>query len=465
MPTFGGKHTEIKMKNSGFEDRDDWAGAEMPFRLTAVYANTGSTCNLYKARVYGKWILIKELKERYRNDVRFVEAFKKEQELGVTLNHPNLPRYEILAQLTSEKNWVVMEFIEGYTLPDFIKAHPYYFKDEVNVKKFVEETASAIRYLHSRQILHLDIKPDNILITNIGNNVKLIDLGFCHTDVFQGTEGLTKGFESPERNLGIRNEAEDYYGLGKLLEFLRINNPAFPSKKFKATERGLLSVNPVERKNAFLKIEKRPKEGRRSRIWFGVIFSLILLCIGFMAYRLSFEHDEVAATQDSRKLEQPNNSEIISNEEPVLREGRSTPDNKQIKKEQNEIAATDVQIRPADDKSPSSRKSNLSELEDLKKEVQANLRIIFQPLGARIRESVRKGNYGEAEYKELDRQVRKAIHQAMQTEEYEEKYSGLSSGVIADVVASEMQASENALWQDDWNIYEKEFRLRQSRAK
>jgi serine/threonine-protein kinase len=76
-------------------------------------------------------------------------------------------------------------------------------------------------YLHSHQVLHLDLKPDNILLTHINDDVKLIDLGFCYTDTFADTQGHTNAFAAPEQKEGGAVDVRsDIYAFGKILELL-----------------------------------------------------------------------------------------------------------------------------------------------------------------------------------------------------------------------------------------------------
>ena len=78
-----------------------------------------------------------------------------------------------------------------------------------------------VGYLHSHQVLHLDLKPDNILLTHINNDVKLIDLGFCRTDAFVDTQGYTSGFAAPEQLSGGEVDVRtDIYAFGKILALL-----------------------------------------------------------------------------------------------------------------------------------------------------------------------------------------------------------------------------------------------------
>ena len=78
-----------------------------------------------------------------------------------------------------------------------------------------------MQYLHSHQVLHLDLKPDNILLTHINDDVKLIDLGFCYTDAFVDTQGHTNAFAAPEQKAGGEVDVRsDIYAFGKILELL-----------------------------------------------------------------------------------------------------------------------------------------------------------------------------------------------------------------------------------------------------
>ena len=176
----------------------------------------GATCDTFRTKMYGKLVFVKRLKEKYISDIRYREALKKEFEVGFRIEHPNLPRY-----ISFNGNEILLEYIDGETLTERIKNNPEYFTRKENSDKFISQLLSAVKYMHRNQVLHLDIKPDNILITRINNDVKLIDLGFCYTDCYTDTTGHTKQFCSPEQLKGNSiDERSDIYSIGRIIELL-----------------------------------------------------------------------------------------------------------------------------------------------------------------------------------------------------------------------------------------------------
>ena len=176
----------------------------------------GATCDTFRVKLYGKLHFLKRLKPEFANDIRYQEAFRKEFETGYRLEHPNLVRY-----ISMSDDGILMEYIDGETLTQYLANNPDYFKDRKNTDKFLRQLLDAVGYLHSHQVLHLDLKPDNILLTHINNDVKLIDLGCCYTDTFSDTQGRTNRYAAPEQlaceSVDVRT---DIYAIGKILELL-----------------------------------------------------------------------------------------------------------------------------------------------------------------------------------------------------------------------------------------------------
>lgn len=174
----------------------------------------GATCDTFRVKVYGKLHFLKRLKAEHAGDIRYQEALRKEFETGYRLEHPNLVRYVSL-----DGDSILMEYVDGETLTQRLATQPDYFRKRKNTDKFLRQLLSVLDYLHSHQVLHLDLKPDNILLTRINDDVKLIDLGFCYSDTFQDTSGHTDAFAAPEQLSGSKTDARtDIYAIGKVLE-------------------------------------------------------------------------------------------------------------------------------------------------------------------------------------------------------------------------------------------------------
>lgn len=192
-----------------------------------LYLN-GSTCQTYIVRVYGKLHFKKLLKAEYKGMPQYVEAFRKEFEVGYRLNHPILPCYIALGD-EDGCPYILEEYIDGVTLTDFLAANPCYFHSRPHADRLIDELLSVFSYLHHHQVLFLDLKPDNVMITSVNRQLRLIDLGGCHTDCFVGTEETTKAF-APDRNANDAAQVDgklwepsfDIFLIGRLLQECRV---------------------------------------------------------------------------------------------------------------------------------------------------------------------------------------------------------------------------------------------------
>lgn len=197
-------------------DSSQFSDNQPRFEAIEQVESQGATCDTFRVKLYGKLHFLKRLKVEYAGDIRYQEGLRKEFETGYRLEHPNLVRY-----LSLDKDSILMEYVDGETLSQRFVRNPDYFNEQKHTEKFVRQLLSALQYLHSHQVLHLDLKPDNILLTHINDDVKLIDLGFCYTDAFVDTQGHTNAFAAPEQKAGGEVDVRsDIYAFGKILELL-----------------------------------------------------------------------------------------------------------------------------------------------------------------------------------------------------------------------------------------------------
>ena len=234
-------------------DASQFSDNQPRFEAIEQMDTQGATCDTFRVKLYGKLHFLKRLKPEYAGDIRYQEALRKEFETGYRLEHPNLVRY-----LSLDKDGILMEYVDGETLSQRLSKNTDYFKQRKNTDKLVRQLLSVLQYLHSHQVLHLDLKPDNILLTHINDDVKLIDLGFCYTDTFADTQGHTNAFAAPEQLAGEKVDVcSDIYAFGKILELLpdhSIYNKVitrctaeYPEDRYQSVEEILHAINHQRR--------------------------------------------------------------------------------------------------------------------------------------------------------------------------------------------------------------------------
>src|SRR5262245_45525081 len=147
------------------------------------------------------------------------ERFRSEAEAIARLHHPAIVQiFEVGEHL--DQPYFAMEFVDGRNLS--VRAHE--FKDPRTAAALVEQLARAVHFAHQRRLVHLDLKPENVLITEQGEP-KITDFGLARR--MEGEEerntgwvGGTPGYMAPEQCTGSDGEigpAADVYGLGAIL--------------------------------------------------------------------------------------------------------------------------------------------------------------------------------------------------------------------------------------------------------
>ena len=139
---------------------------------------TRSRTQIYTASRYGRRFVLKALTPDTASLTDYRLQQEQEFQLGIQLVHPNIAATYSLEEIDGVGRCIVQEWIDGITLGEWLRAKP----SKAARKRVFSQLLDALEYIHSLQLVHHDLKPDNILITRNGANVKLIDFGLSATD-------------------------------------------------------------------------------------------------------------------------------------------------------------------------------------------------------------------------------------------------------------------------------------------
>lgn len=139
---------------------------------------TRSRTQIYTASRYGRRFVLKALTPDTASLTDYRLQQEQEFQLGIQLVHPNIAATYSLEEIDGVGRCIVQEWIDGMTLGEWLRTKP----SKAARKRVFSQLLDALEYIHSLQLVHHDLKPDNILITRNGANVKLIDFGLSATD-------------------------------------------------------------------------------------------------------------------------------------------------------------------------------------------------------------------------------------------------------------------------------------------
>jgi serine/threonine-protein kinase len=165
-------------------------------------------------------VALKVMSSRYASDEEFVERFKREAQSAAALSHPNIVSIFDRGESEDGTYYIAMEYLPGGTLKNrILKRGALPARTAAAVAL---QIAEALRAAHERDVIHRDIKPHNILITDLGD-VKVTDFGIARaaassTMTRTGHILGTAHYISPEQAMGDQvGPASDLYSLGVLL--------------------------------------------------------------------------------------------------------------------------------------------------------------------------------------------------------------------------------------------------------
>lgn len=242
------------------------------FDLIEISGSERST--LYRAlRKDGKTVLLKMARGGEINKV----MLRREYEISKSLSHPGLP-YVISYETDSlAGEFIVMEYVDGRTLDKFLESGPSL---ELRRNVFFQ-LLDVISYIHKCGIVHNDLKPQNIMVSNSSDSVKLIDFGMSADDsrFLAETAKGTPGYASPELFAGGPvDKRSDIWSIGAIMRDM------FGTRYSRVSEK-CLDLDPDGRYPSVGEL-KKAMGAQRSRTAMLVALPFILLILSISAFFL-----------------------------------------------------------------------------------------------------------------------------------------------------------------------------------
>ncbi|MBR1490661.1 MAG: serine/threonine protein kinase [Bacteroidales bacterium] len=268
MVRSSGYFKEIGDAFSGMPDQDE---------LELVYESPAGHSVLYKGHLSERIVIFKCLKPEFRGDEVHEAILRHEYKLAHPLKHPGVCDYLAWVRTPELGNCMVLEWVDGCTLAEWAAQGAW---DETAAKSIILQLCDALSYIHRKQVLHNDLKPENVMVTSRDAIVKIIDFSLADSPSMTGGHlpAGTAGYSAPEVVAGgDASVRSDIFSLGRIIQEI------LPSR-LDVSDR-CLKDNPSERFSSADEVKAALESGRRKR---GTILPAVIVLLAVLLAAWSF---------------------------------------------------------------------------------------------------------------------------------------------------------------------------------
>ena len=131
--------------------------------------------DVYTAKKFGKWVMLKTLKEELRDDPKYQAMIEKEFEVRYNLAHPNIIMINDYEEVPGIGRCIITDDVYGDSLRKLINENKV---TEAHISKLRNQLVDALEYIQNNHLAHHPLRPETIIFTENIGNLKLIDVGF-----------------------------------------------------------------------------------------------------------------------------------------------------------------------------------------------------------------------------------------------------------------------------------------------
>lgn len=301
----------------------DFLNEDLEFESIECLETQGSTSEAFVVKIKGKLYFMKRLRAEFTGDPKYRTLFRKEYEIGSSLSTPHIPEYIRLCD-EEEDVYILMEYVLGENIEEKLANDPQYFHSSRNIERLLLQLLEGLSMLHKRDIIHLDIKPGNIMLTRFGGNVKITDLGFCANAAYHHTAGYTAGFQAPEveeKRWDAIDAQSDIYSVGLLLQHIKERSGAkFPRRLNSFMQRCLKK----DKKERFANVKDAIVFLNRSSRWRYAAFAVVISAFVIFSLFAFINSPKTESDQDKTGREEVTSTTFYGVEYRILSHNEKT---------------------------------------------------------------------------------------------------------------------------------------------
>lgn len=212
--------------------------------------------DVYTAKKFGKWLMLKTLKPEFKEDPRFKALIEKEFDVRYNLAHPNIVMINDFEDVPGLGRCIITDDVYGDSLRKLIDAGKV---TPNHVDKVCTQLVDALDYIQDNHLVHLPVRPETIICTENIGNLKLIDVGFDQRE-----------------NLTPADAAEDILSFGKILSEVIGQVPGTPAYLKRVAEK-CCNPDPSKRYSSIHELRMALAHRSDNKVYIIIIIFLVVM--------------------------------------------------------------------------------------------------------------------------------------------------------------------------------------------
>ncbi len=247
--------------------------------LRPLHTSSYGNSRLFTAQNNGRKVVIKALKADRADNAQCRASLRSEYDVTASLDNKFIRKAIDFVRIEGLGDCIVFEYIDGKSLAEHVRVGTL---TEKQVKNVLVDVCDGLSYLHRNNVVHCNLKPENVIVTAADCRAKLIDLGIPETDPDADRELLIKEMEftAPEiiKGESFDNRA-DIFSLGKIMEFIGERNI---SKQFLHVATHCTQFSKEQRYDNIAEVRSAISKGHPTvKV---IVLALVLVALAALAY-------------------------------------------------------------------------------------------------------------------------------------------------------------------------------------